>query len=163
MRKFLFASILLIGVVLLIPRSFGQVVQAQATMPAGSSWHGYILIEIAPVGPFIAGVTTAQKARIHEALAMIADEHPNWPSYALQDSRWRLDNLAVIVEARFASMPTKAVAVQLVSNRSGYTVAQVNAALSFTVFAYGGTWSESRDACVAYLAAHTAEWEPTLP
>lgn len=141
---------------------------AQATvtptpfMPQGASWQGYVLIEIAPVGPFVDGVSDVQKARLHEAFLMISRGHDSWPPYALQDSRWRLDNLALIVEARFISMPSKAQVVQLIANRTGYTVAQVNNVLTFTVFAYGGTWAESRAACIEFLALHENEWEAPI-
>jgi hypothetical protein len=151
----------LIGM-LCIAGSFGALAQATATptliQPAGAAWHGYILIEIAAVGPFQDGVTDTQKSRLHEAFEMIAPTHGAWPAYLLQDSRWRLDNLALIVEARFSNMPSKMMVVQLIANRTGYTVTQVNNALTFTVFATGGTWAESRDACAVYLAEHQAEW-----
>lgn len=158
MRKWLilFAALL---VALLVPRDFDQVVQAQATMPVGASWHGYIMIEFAAIGPFVNGVTDAQKIKIREALEMVAQTHTSWPPFNLQYGPWRLDSLAVIVEAKFAQFPTKAMVVQLISNRSGYTVAQVNSALAFTVFGYGGTWSESRVACAAYLDANRADWD----
>lgn len=164
-RRGLIALILLILAICLIFSGItGTLAQGTATptmiVPAGSSWQGYILIEIAPVGPFVNGVTAPQKAKLHEAFTSMAREHDSWPPYILQDSRWRLDNLALIVEARFISMPTKAQAAQLISNRTGYTVAQINNALTVTVFAFGGSWAESRDTCAAYLAAHMAEWEP---
>lgn len=129
------------------------------THPDGTAWHGYAIIEVAAVGPFAGGVSDAQKARLHEAFEMLAASHGSWPPYLLQDSRWRLDNLAVLIEARFSTMPTKAQVVRLIANRTGYTYTQVNNALSFTVFAYGGSWAESRDACAVYMAAHSAEWE----
>jgi hypothetical protein len=168
MRKILLALLAIsLAALLILAGSQSTLAQATSTptlvVPDGTSWHGYALIEIAAVGPFAAGVSDTQKARLHEAFEMLAQTHDGWPPYLLQDSRWRLDNLALIVEARFVSMPKKATVVQLIANRTGYTTTQVNNALTFTVFAHGGTWAESREACAAYLVAHSAEWENSIP
>lgn len=167
-RRILGGALGAILIVMLAGRSL-QSALAQATAtptlvhPAGASWQGYILLEFAAVGPFINGASDELKAKLHSAFLMLAREHDNWPPYVLQDSRWRLDNRAVIIEARFISMPTKAQAGQLIANRTSYTLAQINAAVAVTVFALGGTWEQSRDECAAYLAAHRPEWEPVLP
>jgi len=161
-RLWIGALSLILIMLLMLPGAINVLAQATATPtlvhPAGASWQGYILLEFAAIGPFINGATPEIKAKLHSAFLMLAREHDNWPAYVLQDSRWRLDNRAVIIEARFISMPTKLQAGQLIANRTGYTLAQINAAVTVTVFALGGTWEQSRGECAAYLAAHSVEW-----
>jgi hypothetical protein len=117
-------------------------------------WRGYILISNLPPG-----WTKSERDRAWDAMRCIGKkEHPQ-PSH-VNHSRLSLDGSALLVEAEFAeSEITRAAVVATIAAALNVQPSAVEAKITYTVLADGGTWDESNQAAQAYLAANRAEWE----
>lgn len=128
------------------------------------AWHGYARIELNPT--FADALDDPARDKIRVALKRLITQTlkdmREFPPYHLGTPRWRLDHRAVILEGNWDS-GAKADFVREIAAELGRTQAQVNAAITITRFAPGGTWNESREACAAYIEANTAEWNKALP
>jgi hypothetical protein len=178
----------MLGALLLMPRAWliaQEPTETQApteilTATFTGAWHGYILIEwsaqfttmlqrprptLTPCKgcpeppPDATAILTTDP--IGEAMNQLAPSHGNWPPYLLQ-VRYSLDGLKAIVEARFDVQPSQEDIINRLSGRSGVLPAQMGT-VTVIVFAPGGTWQESQQACLEYLNKHVVDWQEPLP
>lgn len=170
------------------PGDIGQAATETATPTWGGAWHGYILIQWSPdlpgaitergsyLGPphpycdidlgCIPTEAPPVPPELDGVLRLLGPEHSDWPPYVVS-VRYNLDNSAAIVEARFDVMPTQESVLNLISERAYNMPHAEMGAITVTIFGVeDGTtipsWEQSWEACLAYIAAHNAEWEPPI-
>jgi len=140
-----------------------------------TNWHGYFVAERVNIG-------AGNWAQLQAFFAGMGTSGTSFPAYN-NHKRVRLDGDAVIYESRFDSAEVSGAAFrQALADEFGVDVNDIGqtitaddyAGYGTTVWTYdyggldrfvvrrfgaGGTWEESRQECVGYLAANSAEWE----
>lgn len=115
-------------------------------------WHGYAVIEAT------VALTTKQKQDILAALKALGVQQDSKPNRITQ-IRPSLSGQAVLVEVYLSKAITKADAVAALSAKLGISEAMLTNNINFWVFAGGGSWEESRVACLEWLDANRDDWE----
>jgi len=117
-----------------------------------ANWHGYLLIRDIPPG--------WDNNLLWGNMGNLGEHNSQQPAEN-NHMRVSLNGLSAIIEALFDEAEiTRNALIQFVADALGLNPGQVDASLNITLFAEGGTWEQSRQACLSYLAANRAEWEP---
>lgn len=121
------------------------------------AWHGYLLITDLPPG-----WTNEQRQQAFGVARGMGKQSGPSPA-KINHSRLSLDGTALIIEAEFTDSEIERDAVvSAIAVELSVPEAAVDAVLDYTIFAEGGTWQESRAACVADLIANSTDWEPEI-
>ena len=116
-----------------------------------ANWHGYLLIRDIPPG--------WDNNLLWGNMGNLGEHNSQQPAEN-NHMRVSLNGRSAIIEALFDEAEiTRDALIQFVADALGRNPGQVDASLNITLFAEGGTWEESRQACVDYLIANSAEWE----
>lgn len=121
-------------------------------------WHGYTLQNNLPPG-----LTDPQQHQAWQAVLAIGLHTQPMP-HNNTHARLQLDAGGLILEALFEPHELhRPYLVQLIATAIGLPYDPIDALLTYAVFAPGGTWQQSRQACLAYIRAHRPHWEAPEP